>query len=125
MFSNGEFEQHEQLTQKITFSATYTIFMNQIFSENAIYTVFSRFLGSFRRFALKNFSPFFEKNLEKIFQEKILKVTPMPRIEPTPYGIASIRSNHCFTLPLLKERLKSKNLKLKLKNLKPSLANLT
>ena len=66
--SNGEFKQHEQLTQKITFSATYTIFMNQIFSENAIFTVFSRFLGSFRRFALKNFLP--PKNTWKKLRKK-------------------------------------------------------
>ena len=70
--SNGEFEQHEQLTRKITFSATYTIFMNQIFSENAIFTVFSRFLGSFRRFALKNFLP--PKKTWKKIRKKILKL---------------------------------------------------
>ena len=61
--SNGEFLQSEELTRKITFSATYTIFMNQIFSENAIFTVFSRFLGSFRRFALNIFLP--QKNTWK------------------------------------------------------------
>ena len=70
--SNGEFAQHEQLTRKITFSATYTIFMNQIFPENAIFTVFFAFSRQFSSICIKYFfAP--KKYLEKITKKKIQK----------------------------------------------------
>ena len=78
--SNGEFEQHEQLTRKITFSATYTIFMNQIFPENAIFTVFFAFSRQFSSICIKKFfAP--KKYLEKITEKKISKAF-LPGFEP-------------------------------------------
>ena len=59
--SNGEFLQSEELTRKITFSATYTIFANHKFAGISIFTFFRVFSTIFVELHSKNFSP--PKNL--------------------------------------------------------------
>ena len=77
--SNGEFLQSEELTRKITFSATYNIFANQKIAGISFFTFFRVFSTIFVELHSKIFSPL--KNLQKLRRKKS-KITVSPGLEP-------------------------------------------
>ena len=98
-FSNGEFLQSEELTRKITFSATYTIFANHKFAGISIFTFFRVFSTIFVELHSKIFSP--QKNLVKNYGEKNSKILVWPGFELAVPVPRAWRFNHCATGSLL------------------------